>query len=141
MPFPDSVKLPSLSLALLHSALLLLMFRKALRENMKKSFSRTYASLGFSNREIAFKCATKPSLPILIILTGQSAAAFLGGSAAVESIFARPGLGALLVNAALSRDTVLAGILMMLVALMVSLSSLSAEIVSALLDPRNRRKE
>lgn len=136
-----SVFLPSLSLALLHSALLLLMFRKALRENMKKSFSRTYASLGFSNREIAFKCATKPSLPILIILTGQSAAAFLGGSAAVESIFALPGLGALLVNAALSRDTVLAGILMMLVASMVSLSSLSAEIVSALLDPRNRRKE
>ena len=80
-------------------------------------------------------------MPILIILTGQSAAAFLGGSAAVESIFALPGLGALLVNAALSRDTVLAGILMMLVALMVSLSSLSAEIVSALLDPRNRRKE
>ncbi len=134
-----SLFLPSLSLALLHSSLLILMYRKALRDNMGKSFSRTYRALGFRERKIALFSATKPSLPILVTLIGQSTAAFLGGSAAVESIFAIPGFGSLLVNAALSRDVTLAGILMMLIALFVSLSSVIAEIISDQLDPRNRR--
>ena len=134
-----SIFLPSLSLALLHSSLLIMMFRNSLRENMEKPFSRTYEALGMKRWKIALKGATKPSLPLLFILIGESAAAFLGGSAAVESVFALPGLGSLLVSAALSRDTHLAGILMMLVALFVSIASFLAEMVSALIDPRRNR--
>ena len=133
-----SIFLPSLSLALLHSSLLILMFRNALRENMEKPFSIASYSFGMKRWKIALRNATKPSLPILVMLLGESMAAFLGGSAAVETVFALPGIGSLLVSAALSRDSVLAGTIMLLVALLVSLSSLCAEIISILLDPRNR---
>ncbi len=135
-----SIFLPSLSLALLHSSLLVLMFRNALRENMEKPFSISAHLQGMKRWKIAVRNATKPSLPILVMLLGESAAAFLGGSAAVETVFALPGIGSLLVSSALSRDSLLAGTIMLIVALLVSLSSLAAEIISILLDPRNRRR-
>ncbi len=138
-PWFGSLFLPSLSLAFLHSSLFILMFRRALRENMRKPYAVAAEARGMSYMRIAACSATKPALPLLITLAGESAAAFLGGSAAVETVFALPGLGSLLVSAALGRDARLAGILILLVALFVSVSSLAAETVSHFLDPRNRR--
>lgn len=135
-----SVFLPSLALALLHSSLLLIVFRRSLRENMKKAFSRVPVALGMKEWQVAVKSATKPSLPVLFVMTGESAAAFIGGSAAVESVFALPGLGSLLVSASLSRDVMLSGILLMIIALVISLFSVASELLSLLLDPRIRDK-
>ena len=136
----SSVFLPSLSLALLHSSLFMIMYRRALRENMRKPYSRTFEALGMRRSAVSIRCASKPAFPLLVMLMGESSAAFLGGSAAVETVFALPGIGSLMVTAALSRDAHLAGILMLLIAMFVSLSSLVAELLSFFIDPRNRRE-
>lgn len=133
-----SLFLPSLSLSLLHSSLMMLLFRKALRDSMEKPFTTAAIAYGMSRRRALFRCATRPSLPILAAVAGESAAAFIGGSAAVESVFALPGIGSLMVSAALGRDTALAGTLVMLIALMISLISLLSEAAIRLLDPRRR---
>ena len=133
-----SLFLPSLSLSLLHSSLMMLLFRKALRDSMEKPFTTAAIAYGRSRRRALFRCATRPSLPILAAVAGESAAAFIGGSAAVESVFALPGIGSLMVSAALGRDTALAGTLVMLIALMISLISLLSEAAIRLLDPRRR---
>ena len=135
-----SIFLPSLTLALLHSSLLMLLFRRSLRENLSEPYARAAAAAGLSRRLILFKSATRPALPLLVMVTGESAAAFLGGSAAVETVFALPGLGTLMVAAALGRDTALSSVIVMLSALMVSLVSLATETAADLIDPRRRRK-
>ena len=140
LPHLGSIFLPSLALALLHSSLLMLLFRRSLRENLSEPYARAAAAAGLSRRLILFKSATRPALPILVMVTGESAAAFLGGSAAVETVFALPGLGSLMVAAALGRDTALSSVIVMLSALMVSLVSLAAETAADLIDPRRRRK-
>lgn len=134
-----SVFLPSLSLALLHSSLIMLMMRAAVESNLSASYSMVARAFGKGFSRIAAIDASKPALPLLAILSGQSAAAFIGGSAAVETLFAIPGIGSLLVTAALRRDAALAGTLVMLIALSVSCISMAAEAVSALLDPRRER--
>lgn len=140
IPHLGSIFLPSLALALLHSSLLMLLFRRSLRENLGEPYARAAAAAGLSPRLILLKGATRPALPLLVIVAGESAAAFLGGSAAVETVFAIPGLGALMVTAALGRDAALSSVIVMLSALMVSLTSLVAETAADLIDPRRRRK-
>ena len=134
----QSVFLPSLSLALLHSSFLMIIFRRALRENMEQPYALIAAAMGMSVRQRAFLSATKPALPVLVTLLGQSAASFLGGSAAVETVFAIPGIGSLVVSAALGRDARLSGVLLMLISCFVSVISFAAECIALHLDPRRR---
>ena len=125
----SSVFLPSLSLAILHSSLYIMVLRKALKEGMESKPALVYASFGMS----------LPALPVMTMLTAETLASSLAGSAVVETVFALPGAGSLLVDAALSRDVTLAGTIVLLCAVMTIILSLLSEAVVFLLDPRERR--
>ena len=133
-----SIFLPSLSIALLHSSFIMLMFRRALRESLEKPYSLIASAMGMSKHQRAIISATKPALPVLVAVLAQSFASFLGGSAAVETVFAIPGVGSLIVNASLSRDVMPSGTLLMIAALFVSIISFIAECLIYALDPRRR---
>ena len=135
-----SVFLPSFSLSLLHAALITRIFRKALRENMLKPYSVSLAAVGASEAEVLMKGALKSSLPVLYTLIASSLASALAGSAVTESVFALPGIGSLLVTAALSRDALLSGTIVMLTALSVSVIYAVLEVVLLIIDPRSRRE-
>lgn len=135
-----SVFLPSFSLSLLHAALITRIFRKALRENMLKPYSVSLAAAGASEAQVLMKGALKPSLPVLYTLIASSLASALAGSAVTESVFALPGIGSLLVTAALSRDALLSGTIVMLTALSVSVIYAVLEVVLLIIDPRSRRE-
>ena len=140
--FPGYLKaifLPSLTLALLHSSLYLRVFRRALSDGLDSQYSLFALSLGVKRRSLALSSAFRPALPVLSSLVAQSLASALGGAAVIETVFALPGLGALMVDAALSRDSVLAGTIMMLVSLAVSVVYFLFEGVMAIIDPRVRR--
>ena len=135
-----SVFLPSFTLSLLHAALITRIFRKALRENMLKPYSVSLAAVGASEAEVLMKGALKPSLPVLYTLIASSLASSLAGSAVTESVFALPGIGSLLVTAALSRDALLSGTIVMLTALSVSVIYAVLEVVLLIIDPRSGRE-
>ncbi len=134
-----SMFLPSLTLALLHSALYLRIFRKALEENLDSPFSLSMLSMGVRRRDLVRRSALKPSLPVLYTLIASSLASSAAGAAVTETVFALPGIGSLLVSASLSRDVSLSGTLMMLIALSVSVIYALLEIVLLVSDPRARR--
>ena len=135
----SSVFLPSLTLALMHASLYIRIFREALRENSEKPFSKAARALGLRRSLVPLRCAFKPSLPVLLALVSETLASSLAGAAVVETVFALPGLGSLLVTAALSRDSSLAGTLLMLTALAVSLVSMVLDGLLALLEKQRRR--
>ena len=138
--FLRTMFLPSFTLSLLHSSLYLRIFRKALDENLAKPFSMAMAAMGMKKKDLVMKSAFAPSLPVLASLLAGSFATAASGSAVTETIFAIPGIGSLLVDAALTRDTALSGILIIFIALAVSLMSAVAELLFFILDPRTRRR-
>ena len=131
--------LPSLTLALLHLSLFMRMFREGILDNLDKPYTLSLKAQGASHLDLILHSALKPALPMMLSLVFQSLATSFSGAAIVESVFALPGLGALLVKSALSRDVELAGTILMVVAFMVSIAFLLSEALSRLVDPRTRR--
>ncbi|MBQ0072018.1 MAG: ABC transporter permease [Spirochaetales bacterium] len=132
--------LPSLTLALLHSSFMMRIYREALEENLSMPFATAQLGKGMKEKELPLRSALKPSLTVILPVLGESLASALGGAAVVENVFALPGLGSLLVQSALSRDVKTSGIVLLLVALMVSVVFLLTDCLSAFVDPRGGRE-
>ena len=62
----------------------------------------------------------------------------LGGTVVIETIFSRPGIGRLMVNAILWKDLPLVQGIVLLVALVYTLVNLATDLAYAYLDPRIR---
>ena len=139
LPHLRSIFLPSLTLALLHASLYIRIMKKALKKGIEQKYSAFALSTGMKRTDLVTKSALKPSLPLLCSLLAQSIASSFGGAAVIETVFALPGLGSLMVDAALMRDARLAGCLMILVSLSVAVVFFIFEGVVALIDPRIRR--
>lgn len=131
-----SIFLPSLTLALMHSSLFIRVLKEALLDNLNRPYTLSLKAQGGKPLELLLHSALKPSLPVFISLICQSLASSFAGAAIVESVFALPGIGSLLVNATLSRDSHLSGIVIMVIAFIVSSLYMLAGIVSSLIDPR-----
>lgn len=74
-------------------------------------------------------------LPILTI-TGLQIGQLLSGSVIVETVFSRPGIGRLLIQAILAKDYVTVQALIMMIALIYALSNFIVDILYPVLDPR-----
>ena len=73
-----------------------------------------------------------------VTVIGMVFAGLLGGVVVVESVFAIPGLGRLMVNAIQNRDLPLIQGVIMLSAVFISFMSLVVDVAYAYLDPRIR---
>jgi peptide/nickel transport system permease protein len=82
--------------------------------------------------------ALRPSLPPAISLVGLEAAFLLAGTVVTETIFARPGLGRLLVSSILQGDYPVAQGIVVFAALLYTLSNSLADVLAFTLDPRLR---
>lgn len=131
--------LPSITLALLHSSFMMRVYREALEENLSMPFAVAQLGKGMKEKQLPLRSALKPSLSVILPVLGESLASALGGVAIVENVFALPGIGSLLVQSALARDIKTSGIVLLLVALMVSVVFLVSDFLSALVDPREGR--
>jgi ABC-type dipeptide/oligopeptide/nickel transport system permease component len=74
-------------------------------------------------------------LPILTI-AGLQIGQLLSGSVIVETVFSRPGIGRLLIQAILAKDYVTVQALIMMIALIYALSNFIVDILYPVLDPR-----
>lgn len=131
--------LPSFSLGIVYSSLLIRMFRRKIREALDSPSGFYSRAAGLGYMETAFAVAVKPALPLLVTVIGESCAAIIGGTAVIETVFALPGLGSLLVKAALERDALLSGTIVLISAFAVGIISICCDIVSYLLNPRRRQ--
>lgn len=131
-----SLVLPAVALALPTSAVVARMTRTTMLATMNEEFVRTARAKGVPGRLVVYKHALKAALIPVVTVVSLQFGALLGGAIVVESVFARPGLGRLAVEAILARDfPVIQGVVLVSAVVFV-LVNFAAEMAYSLLDPR-----
>jgi len=135
---PGSAILPAITLALPVGAIFFQVFSAAVLEAMNSQYVFTAVAKGVPPRTIFLKHllrnAMLPSITILGLLIGYLA----GGTAVVETVFSRDGIGRLTVSAVLARDiNVIQGVVLLVGATYAAVN-LIVDIAYGFIDPRTR---
>lgn len=96
--------LPAFALGTAHAALIARMTRSSMLEVLNANYIKTARAKGVRERLVIYKHALRNAFLPILTVTGQSFLSLMGGTAIVESIFAIPGIGQLIVNAVMRRD-------------------------------------
>lgn len=133
-----SLVLPVLTVGLSGTALIARVTRAAMAEVAARDFVLLLHAKGLPQWHIQFHYVLRQALLPVVTILGLRIGLVLGGTVTVEYIFARPGIGTLLIRALAQRDyPVVQGALLML-AMGVILGTLCADALLAILDPRLR---
>ncbi len=134
----QAIILPVLTIGLGGTALVARVTRVAMLETMQKDFVLLLHAKGLPARRIQLRHVLRHALMPVVTILGLRIGWVLGGAVTVEFVFARPGLGTLLIKALNQHDfPVMQGCLLML-AVAVMLGTLLGDIVQAAMDPRVR---
>lgn len=128
--------LPVTALGFIYLALFLRVMRSGMAEVWPLDFVLFARSKGLSRTRIVWRHVARNALLPLVTVLGLQAAAMLGGSVVIESVFAIPGFGRLAQEAVSDRDAPLLVGVILTSAVLVILVNLTVDIVYALLDPR-----
>ena len=130
--------LPSIALALVWSASIARQQRSSIREIGSEPFVRTARAAGTRPARLLLQHAMRPALPGTVALIGTMLPALAGGTVVIESLFAWPGMGSLLVRAVAMRDAPLVAGAVIVMATVIAFGGFLTEIVTGVLDPRVR---
>jgi peptide/nickel transport system permease protein len=130
--------LPGATLALLEWPAIMRVLRSDLISTLQEDYIAMARAKGLTARRILFVHALKPSSLTLVTVVGLNIGRLIGGAVIIESIFALPGVGRLLVESIYTRDFIVlqGGVLFVAVAF-VAVNFL-VDLLYAALDPRTR---
>jgi len=130
--------LPALTLAAVPTAVISRLTRSSMLEVIGLDYVRTARGKGLSEQRLVLRHVVPNALIGVATLVGIEAGYLLAGAVLVETVFAWPGLGSLLVTSILKRDFPLVQGGVMLIALSYVLINLATDLAYAYLDPRIR---
>jgi peptide/nickel transport system permease protein len=130
--------MPVICLAITGLAYIARQMRSSMLEVIRQDYIRTAWSKGLSERVVINKHALKNSLIPVITLLGIGIGMVFGGSVLVETVFAIPGIGRLLVQSVFAQDYVVVQSGTLIIATIIILSNLLVDISYGWLDPRIR---
>ncbi|MDQ7903682.1 ABC transporter permease [Phytohabitans sp. ZYX-F-186] len=128
--------LPALALALPNAAVLARLLATDMRRSLQEEYVLTARAKGASRRRIVWRHALPASLNLYIVQLGINFGNLIGGALVVEAIFARAGIGGLLVDAVTTRDYPTAQAVLLLTVAAAILAQMVSEMVIARVDPR-----
>ncbi len=135
---PGALVLPAFTLATHLAAMLARMTRSALLDVASDDFIRTARAKGLSRAQVLFRHALRNALLPVVTVAGIQLGALLAGAIVTEKIFARPGLGTLMLDALSVRDWKVVQGVVLVVAASYVVVNLVVDLVYAALDPRIR---
>jgi len=130
--------LPVLVLSFIQMATFMRYTRTALLEVIKQDYIRTARAKGLSERVVIYKHALRNALIPVVTIISLSLGRVISGAVLTETIFVWPGMGTLIYQAVMNRDYPVIMDATMILALMIVLANLFADIAYALVDPRIR---
>ena len=130
--------LPALTLALAEWPGIMRVLRSDMIATLQEDYIALAKAKGLKPARILFVHALKPSSLTLVTVTGINIGRLLGGTLIVETIFALPGIGRLLVGAIYTRDLVILQGVVLLVACGFVIVNFIVDMLYAVLDPRIR---
>lgn len=120
------------------AAILTRQTRSAMLEVLNQDYIRTARAKGLASRNVIWLHALKNAMLPIITILGLFVGNLLSGAAIVETIFAIPGLGRLLVTSIGIRDFPVIQLLVLIVAVSTVLATLITDVAYAMFDPRIR---
>jgi ABC-type dipeptide/oligopeptide/nickel transport system permease component len=128
--------MPAISLALPLMAMFARLTRSVMLEVLSLDYIRTARAKGLVERIVISKHALKNALIPLVTVAGMQFSALLGGTVIIETVFAWPGLGRLVVQSIFSRDYPLVQGIVFVLALIFVGMNLLVDILYLFLDPQ-----
>jgi len=130
--------LPALSLAVGELAVYTRLLRADMITTLQQDSITMARAKGIPTSRILFRHALRPSSFSLMTVVGLQVGAILGGAVIVETLFALPGIGRLLVDSISQRDLVMVQGVTLVIATSFVVINVVVDILYTLLDPRIR---
>lgn len=134
-----SLILPAFTLGLVETAYVARMTRSVMLNVLSEDYVRTARAKGLMERTVMIKHALRAALVPIVALIGLFTISLIGSSVLTEEVFARPGLGKLMIGATKQRDYTLLQAIMVIYALVIVLINIVVDIIYTMVDPRVRR--
>jgi peptide/nickel transport system permease protein len=112
--------------------------RQSMLEVIRQDYIQTARAKGLPEEVVVGKHALRNALLPVVTILGLSLPSLIGGSVIIETIFAIPGMGQLMVQSVFSRDYPVVMGNLVIVAALTLVANLIADIAYGLVDPRIR---
>lgn len=139
--FLKSITLPSIVLSLGEVGTLLRIVRSSMLDSLMQDYMDMAKVQGLSTWKIYMKYALRGALIAPITIIGMQFAKLAGGTVVVETIFALPGIGRLVLTAVEHRDIVLLQGLVMFITSTVIFITLMVDVLIMIINPRIKSVE
>lgn len=128
--------LPAITLSANTLAVVMRMTRSSLLETIRQDYIRTARAKGLGEGTVIVKHALRNAMIPIITTVGLQFGFSLGGAVLVETVFAWPGIGSLLVEAIRLKNTPIVLAIVVILATIFSVINLAIDILYAFFDPR-----
>jgi peptide/nickel transport system permease protein len=130
--------LPTITISAFSIGLLTRLIRRAVAETLQKQFVTTARAKGLSERAIAWVHVLRNSAIPVVTVMGLQFGALVGGSVVVETVFAWPGVGWLMIQSIEARDLPVIRAAVLVLAVFIVAINLCVDVLYTVIDPRIR---
>lgn len=130
--------LPVLSLSAIWLGQYVRLSRASVSETLAEPYVTTARAIGFPERRVMTRFALRNAMLPIVTVLGLELGLLLSGAVLTETVFSWPGLGRLIYEAILSRDTPVIMGAFLIMSFTVMLAALLTDLLYAALDPRVR---
>jgi peptide/nickel transport system permease protein len=133
-----SMLLPALTLALAEFPVYMRLLRADMIATLQQDYILVARAKGLGVRDILLGHALRPSSLSLVTVVGINLGRLVGGAVIIETLFALPGIGQMLVTAVYQHDHFVIQGVVLVIAVCFVLINLAVDLTYAVLDPRVR---
>lgn len=130
--------MPAIALGWGYAAIIARLVRANLVDVLRKEFILSARAKGLSGSTVIYRHALKNALIPVVTMVGLQFGNMLSGAVVVEALFARRGIGNLLVHGILNRDFPMVQAIVLILSAIYVLSNLIVDLSYGLIDPRIR---
>lgn len=134
----EHLAMPALALGAGAAAITAALTRSSLLEVLRMDYIVTARAKGLAGASVILRHGLANALIPIVTIFGLQAGQLLAGTVIIETVFGRPGIGRLLVNAILNKDFPLVQGIVLFVAIAYVFINLVVDVVYAVVDPRIR---
>lgn len=133
-----SLIMPSIALGAISMSTFARMTRISIIDELGKDYVRAGRARGLSLGSVVFRHVLRNAAIPVITIAALEIGNLLAGAVIVETVFAWPGIGQLAIQSIQSRDFLVVEVIVLLISFVYVLTSVIADFVYALVDPRIR---
>lgn len=132
----ESMILPVTALALTEAPIYLRLLRSEMVSTLQQNYISLARGMGLPTWRILIQNALRPSSLNLITVVGVNMGRLMGGAIIIETMFALPGIGQLLVESVYQQEYLMTQGIVLFVGVMFIVINLLTDLVYAVVDPR-----